>query len=195
MRINHAAGTDPIMPRDSRYNSESGRKLRSSSRWKVMLTCGIWWRSTAQTVGVYSVWVWEVMCVIVDILTKRDLLFWLATNIRDCFVKFFFITFYVYFMSLFFPCHFHWIITKNLRFNWRRSHQELFCCHILIIDLKNVTISCIMFKGHQPLCNPDWILILITKIFHQLPAQFQITTPNRIASIPCYRNNQIIIQN
>lgn len=54
-----AAGTDPIMPKDSRYSSESGLNRSSSSLWKVMLTCGNWWRSTAHRLGWYSVcWCW-----------------------------------------------------------------------------------------------------------------------------------------
>ena len=55
VRINQAAGTDPIMPSDSRYSSESGLNLSSSRVWKVMLTWGIWWSNTAYSVGLYSV--------------------------------------------------------------------------------------------------------------------------------------------
>ena len=40
VRMSQAAGTDPMIPSDSRYSSLSGRNRSSSSRWKVMLTCG-----------------------------------------------------------------------------------------------------------------------------------------------------------
>ncbi len=49
--------------------------LSSCILWKVMLTCGIWWRRTAQSPGRYSCWLCVITLVSWDILLKARVQF------------------------------------------------------------------------------------------------------------------------